>query len=199
MMAWDLGGNWSTELLRMRLALQLPVDRINELLPPYPGEKPLPDRRLRGAVSRTEARRRHRRPRRSTRRRRGGRRAAVGRRGRRLQQLGGRRPAHSTTGKPLLANDPHLKLTAPALWYFARLEAPGFKVAGATMPGLPLVVLGQNEHIAWGFTNTAPDVQDLYLEQLHPADANQVQTPDGWARSKTVEEMIHVRGKPDVT
>ena len=62
--------------------------------------------------------------------------------------------SRTTTGKPLLANDPHLKLSAPALWYFARIEAPGCKVAGATMPGLPVVVLGQNEHIAWGFTNT---------------------------------------------
>jgi hypothetical protein len=76
--------------------------------------------------------------------------------------------SHTTSGKPLLANDPHLKLTTPALWYFARLDAPGFKVAGATMPGLPMVVLGQNERIAWGFTNTNPDVQDVYLEQVNP-------------------------------
>ena len=107
--------------------------------------------------------------------------------------------SHTTTGTPLLANDPHLKLTVPALWHFARLEAPGFKVAGATMPGLPLVVLGQNEHIAWGFTNTGPDVQDVYIERVHPADANLVQTPDGWAPLKTYTEVIKVRGKPDVT
>ena len=98
-----------------------------------------------------------------------------------------------------MANDPHLKLTVPALWYFARLEAPGFKVAGATMPGLPLVVLGQNEHIAWGFTNTGPDVQDVYIERVHPADANLVQTPDGWAPLKSFTEVIKVRGKADVT
>ena len=101
--------------------------------------------------------------------------------------------------KPLLANDPHLKLTAPALWYFARLDAPGFKVAGATMPGLPGVVLGQNEHIAWGFTNTGPDVQDVYIERINPADPGQYQTPDGWARFSAVTETIKVRGAPDVT
>jgi penicillin amidase len=107
--------------------------------------------------------------------------------------------SHTTTGAPLLANDPHLKLTVPALWHFVRLEAPGTKIAGATMPGLPLVVLGQNEHIAWGFTNTGPDVQDMYIERVHPADANLVQTPDGWAPLKSFAEVIKVRGKPDVT
>jgi penicillin amidase len=105
---------------------------------------------------------------------------------------------HTASGKPLLANDPHLKLSAPALWYFARLEAPGLKMAGATMPGLPLVVLGQNERIAWGFTNTGPDVQDLYLEQANPDDPSQYRTPEGWARYETHEEVIKVKGKPDV-
>jgi penicillin amidase len=106
--------------------------------------------------------------------------------------------ARTTSGKPLLANDPHLKITSPALWYFARLEAPGLKVAGATMPGLPGVVLGQNEHVAWGFTNTNPDVQDLYLERVSADDPAQYQTPDGWARFDSLEETIKVRGAPDV-
>jgi penicillin amidase len=200
MMAYDLGGNWATELLRLRLALRLPVDRINQLLPPYPGEKPLPTAdyaalfralKLEGATATAAFD------------------DAV------LERLAAAAPlsgiegvgsnnwvlagSHTTTGAPLLANDPHLKLTAPALWYFVRLEAPGLRVAGATIPALPLVVLGQSEHIAWGFTNTGPDVQDLYIERVHPADANQVQTPDGWAPLKTREEVIKVRGKPDVT
>jgi penicillin amidase len=98
----------------------------------------------------------------------------------------------------LLANDPHLKLTAPALWYFARLEAPGLKVAGATMPGLPMVVLGQNERIAWGFTNTNPDVQDVYLEQIKPDDASRYRTPDGWAPFQSFDETIRVKGQDDV-
>jgi hypothetical protein len=106
--------------------------------------------------------------------------------------------SHTTTGSPLLANDSHLKLSAPALWYLARLEAPGIKLAGATMPGLPVMVLGQSEHIAWGFTNTGPDVQDLYIERVHPADADQVQTPEGWAPLKAFDEVIKVRGKSDV-
>jgi penicillin G amidase len=105
----------------------------------------------------------------------------------------------TTSGKPLLANDPHLKITTPALWYIARIEvagANGFKSAGATMPGLPMVVLGQNEHIAWGFTNTGPDVQDLYLERFKPDDPMQVQTPGGWQRVAGVSEDIRVKGAP---
>ena len=104
----------------------------------------------------------------------------------------------TTTGQPLLANDPHLKLSAPALWYFARLEAPGLKVAGATMPGLPLVVLGQNVQVAWGFTNTGPDVQDLYLERLDSGDPGRVETPEGLQPLTTFDEVIKVKGKPDV-
>ena len=106
--------------------------------------------------------------------------------------------SRTASGKPLLANDPHLKLSAPALWYFARLEAPGIKVAGATLPGLPMVVLGQNEHIAWGFTNTGPDVQDLYLEQVKADDPLSYRIPDGWARFETQADVIRVKGKPDV-
>ena len=83
----------------------------------------------------------------------------------------------SASGKPLLANDPHLGLSAPAIWYFAHLEAPkskaedgrvppAVKAIGATLPGLPFVVLGRTAKVAWGFTSTGPDVQDLYLEKI---------------------------------
>ncbi|MBC7938745.1 MAG: penicillin acylase family protein [Chitinophagaceae bacterium] len=194
MMAWDLGGNWNTELLRLRLSLVMPVERIQQLLPPYPGEGPMATldyaalyRSLKlGSPAQKQA----------------------------WQQMEDGAPAsgvegvgsnnwvlagsRTLTGKPLLANDPHLKLSAPALWYFARLEAPGLKVAGATLPGLPGVVLGANEHLAWGFTNTAPDVQDLYLEQLDPADPSRYRTPDGWAAFETVADVIKVKGQPDV-
>ncbi|MEW6705812.1 MAG: penicillin acylase family protein [Pseudomonadota bacterium] len=190
MMAWDLGGNWSTELLRLRLALKLPVQRINELIPPYPGEQPLASADyaslFRGLqLSDTLAQQ-----------------AMLGAPPSGVEGVGSNNwvvaGARTQSGKPLLANDPHLKLSAPALWYFVRLEAPGLKMAGATMPGLPLVVLGQNERIAWGFTNTGPDVQDLYLEQLHPDDPAQYRTPEGWARFELREETIKVKGKPDV-
>jgi penicillin amidase len=190
MMAWDLGGNWSTELLRMRLALKMPVERINQLLPPYPGDKPLATAdyatlfrslKVDGSL---------------------GRQALLSAPESGVEGVGSNNwvldGTRTTTGKPLLANDPHLKLTTPALWYFARLHAPGFNVAGATMPGLPMVVLGQNDQLAWGFTNTAPDVQDLYLERIHADDPAQYQTPDGWARFESFDEVIKVRGGEDV-
>jgi penicillin amidase len=110
----------------------------------------------------------------------------------------------------LLANDPHLGLSAPAIWYFARLQAPasraadgspvpGIDVIGATFPGLPFVVLGRTARVAWGVTNTGPDVQDLYLEQINPANPKQYKTPDGWADFKVRTEVFKVKGKPDVS
>ena len=74
--------------------------------------------------------------------------------------------ARSASGKPLLANDPHLGLTAPPVWYFAHLHAPGVDVIGGTLPGVPAILVGRNDRIAWGLTNTGADVQDLYLERL---------------------------------
>ena len=111
----------------------------------------------------------------------------------------------TASGKPLLANDPHLGLSAPAIWYFAHLEAPGLNAIGATLPGLPFIVLGRTAKVAWGFTNTGPDVQDLYLEQINPANPKQYRVPDGlvggqpvWADFKTRSEVIKVKGQPDV-
>ena len=113
--------------------------------------------------------------------------------------------SRSTSGKPLLANDPHLGLSAPAIWYFTHLEAPGVNAIGATLPGLPFVVLGRTQKVAWGFTNTGPDVQDLYLEQINPANPKQYRMPDGtvggssaWADFKTRSETIKVKGQSDV-
>ena len=186
MMAWDLGGNWATELLRMRLSLKLPVERIDELVPPYPGEKPLATADYAALFRGLKVDGRL------------GQQALLAAPPSGIEGIGSNNwvvhGSHTTTGKPLLANDPHLKLSAPALWYFARLEAPGLKVAGATMPGLPFVVLGQNERVAWGFTNTGPDVQDLYLERIKPDDAARYQTPDGWAAFETREEVIRIKG-----
>jgi len=77
--------------------------------------------------------------------------------------------AHTATGKPLLANDTHLELSVPSIWYQVHLTAPGWNVAGFTFPGAPLVVIGHNDRIAWGFTNNGADVQDLYIETFNPA------------------------------
>lgn len=106
--------------------------------------------------------------------------------------------SHSASGMPLLANDPHLGLNAPSLWYMARLRAPGLDVIGASMPGLPFIVLGRTAGVAWGFTNTGPDVQDLYLEQLDPTDPRRYRTPDGWAHFTERSVRIEVKGHPDI-
>jgi len=106
--------------------------------------------------------------------------------------------SRTVSGKPLLANDPHLGLTTPAVWYFARLRAPGLEVFGATLPGVPYVILGRNRKVAWGFTNTGPDVQDLYIERVNPGRPDEYQTPDGYARFETRTETISVRGADPV-
>src|SRR5204862_735204 len=73
--------------------------------------------------------------------------------------------ARTASGRPILANDPHLGLRTPSVWYLARLEAPGLSAEGATLPGIPTVIIGHNARIAWGLTSLEPDVQDLYLER----------------------------------
>jgi penicillin amidase len=100
---------------------------------------------------------------------------------------------HTASGKPLLANDPHLASSAPSIWYMIHLTAPGVRVAGVTAAGLPGVVIGHNDHIAWGFTNVGPDVQDLYLEKFDPNNPRRYQTPAGWQESQIRHEEIKVR------
>jgi penicillin amidase len=106
--------------------------------------------------------------------------------------------SRSATGKPLLANDPHLSFSAPSLWYLAHLQAPGLDVIGASMPGLPAIVLGRNQAVAWGFTNTGPDTQDLYIEEIDAANPAQYRMPDGFAPFTTRTETIKVKGEADV-
>ncbi len=103
--------------------------------------------------------------------------------------------SRSASGKPMLANDPHLGLSSPAIWYFARLKAPGLDAIGATLPGLPGVILGRNARVAWGFTNVGPDVQDVYIERVNPANPAQYQTPDGFANFSVRQESIAVKGQ----
>jgi penicillin amidase len=195
-MALDLGGNWGNEFARLVAARKLSTEQLWDLYPPYPGEKPATAVDLAKlyrdmGVYKNE----------------GGLKTSLS-----LPVLGepgfheGRGSnnwvvagSHTTTGKPLLANDPHLALSAPAIWYYAHLKTPTTDVIGASLPGLPFVVLGRNAHVAWGFTNTGPDVQDLYLEQIDPANPTHYKTPTGWQAFDTRTETIAVKGKPSVT
>jgi penicillin amidase len=99
----------------------------------------------------------------------------------------------TATGKPLLANDPHLPASAPSIWYMTHLSAPGLRVAGITAPGAPGIILGHNERIAWGGTNLGPDVQDLYREKFDPGNPRRYLTPSGWRETEVRHEEIKVR------
>lgn len=216
MMALDLGGNWGQEFARLSASQVLNHEQLWQLFPPYPGEKPattvdLPalyqqlgvyaTQTQTGAVSAPPAN-------------------ALAQWSadwvRDVGILEGKGSnnwvvpgSRTVSGKPLLANDPHLALSSPAIWYFAHLKAPagelpgGYKhpaldVIGATLPGLPFVVLGRTSGVAWGFTNTGPDVQDLYLEQLDASKPGQYRTPTGWAPFEERAETIRVKGQGDV-
>jgi penicillin amidase len=112
--------------------------------------------------------------------------------------------SRTATGKPLLSNDMHLTLRVPGIWYQTDLAAPApsgsFHVAGASLPGLPFVIVGHNDHVAWGFTNLGADVQDVFIEHLRGSGASQeFESADGaWHSVLHQSEVIHVRGKPDV-
>ncbi len=109
---------------------------------------------------------------------------------------------HTVSGKPLLSNDMHLALNEPNIWYMADLRAPGFHAAGVTLPGMPFVIAGHNEHIAWGFTALYGDVQDLYVEKLDGKGnyfvAGNAVLAGSWKPLTVDHELIHVRGLKDV-
>jgi penicillin G amidase len=104
--------------------------------------------------------------------------------------------AHTVTGKPLLSNDMHLGHQMPNLWYEAHLKSGNLDVAGVTLPGMPYVIVGHNQRIAWGFTNVGPTVADAFVENFNAQGA--YQTPQGWQQPEHREEVIHVKGKPQV-
>src|SRR5215471_12668904 len=104
--------------------------------------------------------------------------------------------AHTVTGKPLLSNDMHLGHQMPNLWYEAHLRSGSLDVAGVTLPGMPYVIVGHNQRIAWGFTNVGPTVTDVYLENVNAQ--GEYQTTTGWLQPQHRLEVIRVKGKPDV-
>lgn len=103
--------------------------------------------------------------------------------------------SRTNTGAPILANDPHLGVSVPAIWYLAEVDAPDLHVIGPTLVGLPGFPIGHNDHIAWGLTNVGADVMDLYREQPDPDDPGRVRRPDGWETLTEVVETIRVKGR----
>jgi penicillin amidase len=184
LLALELSGNYRNELLRARLALDFSPAQIQQLLPGYPKDGPVALANIAGLYRDLPLDR-----------------MLAG-----TPNLAGPTfasnnwvvdGAHSTTGKPLLANDPHLDFSIPGTWYLADLEAPGLSLAGATIPGTPLVVLGHNDRIAWGYTTTNADVEDLFIEKLDPAHPGRYLTPHGSAPFETRTEIIRVKGEAD--
>jgi penicillin amidase len=164
LMALDLSSNFREELLRARLATRLRPDQLADLWPDEPPSGPITLAELAGLpLDRLAAVLPEGPP------------PGIGSN---VWVAAGSRTA---SGSPLLANDPHLALQLPGHWYLAHLEAPGLAVIGATLPGLPFVVLGRNRDLAWGFTNTGSDTQDLFIERTDPADPGRYLTPDGSA------------------
>ncbi|ANU26467.1 penicillin acylase family protein [Planococcus versutus] len=101
----------------------------------------------------------------------------------------------TASGKPLLADDPHLGLSTPSIWYQMHLESPKQNVSGVIFAGVPGIILGHNEKIAWGVTNVGPDVQDLYIETPKPEDPTQFEYEGKWEKAEVRKEPIKIKDK----
>ncbi|KON88458.1 beta-lactam antibiotic acylase [Sporosarcina globispora] len=178
-MAYDLGGHWESQAFRYYLLQQFPEEKAYELFPSYPEEAPYIiekhnlnlEESFASAVTPPEFN------------------------GSNNWVAAGSKTA---SGKPILADDPHLSLSTPSIWYQMRLQSPGMNVSGVIFAGIPGIILGHNEHIAWGVTNTGPDVQDLYIEKRNPADKYEFLFNKKWEKAKVIEEPIKVKGKDPI-
>jgi penicillin G amidase len=203
MMAYDLGGNWHKELQRLELSQYLSTKQVWEVMPSFePGEpvtnvdfaKMYRELKVFNPAEKTPHVRPSNLP--ATELAHLDMPGATDGIGSNNWALSGK---NTVTGKPLLANDPHLGLSAPAIWYFAHLDAPGLKVIGGTLPGIPAVVLGRTDKFAWSFTNTNPDVQDLYIEKIDEANPGMYRGPDGPLPFKVRQEIIDIKNAPSLT
>ena len=187
-MAYRLSGNMTDELLRAHIAARLGPDAVVELVPPYDPTAPVivPHPVSEAALSSVPD-------------------LAYGFAktlgiGSNSWVVSGRR---TESGKPLLANDPHLGIQMPSVWYEIGLhcepvsvECP-YNVAGSSFPGAPGVIIGHNDHIAWGLTNLGPDVQDLFIERVNPENPNQYEFQGKWLEMEIIREEIRVAGEEE--
>lgn len=175
MFSWGLSGNWDLELLRVHLAAELGEEVAGRLLPPLSGHPTAPAAgRLAGDLLRELPR-----PPRGQ--------------GSNEWAIAGTR---TTSGKPLLANDPHLPVQQPGAWLELHLRAPGYEARGVAAPFAPGIVLGTTAHHAWGATNVCGDVQDLYLEHLNE-EGTAARYEDAWEPLTVHREEIRLRGSEE--
>lgn len=102
--------------------------------------------------------------------------------------------AHTSTGAPLLASDPHVEARLPGIFHVTHLVGGGLDAVGADLPGVPGIAIGHNASLAWGITAGLADVADVYVETMRPGSPAEYMTPDGWARAEVVIETIEVNG-----
>jgi len=190
-MAWDLSGNMDDELLRAHIAARLGTPAISALVPPYPDDYPvIVPHPLAGATLQ-----------------------AVPNAALEIHVLGAGEGLGSNnwviagsrteTGMPLLANDPHLGIQMPSIWYEIGLHCEPigpncpYNVVGVSFASSPGVIIGHNDHIAWGVTNLGPDVQDLFIERINPQNPNQYEYQGEWLDMEIVREEIRVAGEEE--
>ena len=194
LMALQLSGHLQDEVLRARTSLVLPDEaRLSDILPDMPGtgvtalpkyaalfDQPLPQY----AEAPTQRDPLHPVPPRGL----GG-----------ASNAWAAAPSRSASGGTILANDPHLGFTAPAIWYLARLELAAGGVIGGTIPGMPVVLAGRSATIGWGITSSYLDDQDLFIEQLNPNNPEEYRTPDGFKPFETRRSIINIKDAEPVT
>lgn len=188
MMALQLAGNWQEELLNARILALVGAERAAQRYPHYADGAPLtvpPGASYTPQIGEAALAHAH----------------AIrqffvdgGGQGSNAWAVSG---AHSASQLPLLANDPHLAITMPGLWYENHLSGGDFHVTGASVPGMPAVIIGHNEHVAWGITSGMIDTQDLYLERFDPADAAglRYEVRGEWQQAELIHETITIAGR----
>ncbi|MBI1884851.1 MAG: penicillin acylase family protein [Chloroflexi bacterium] len=184
LMSWSLAGNWDDEILRSWTVERFGAETMAELEPKYQPGKPLvipPGTEARGSGPDFHEDYEWA--------------AELVMAARAMSNNWVVAGEKSTTGKPLLANDPHLPLTMPSLWYEMHVESPEVKAAGVTLPGTPGVIIGHNERIAWGVTAAMVDWDDLYVERVNPEEPSQYEHNDEWEHGEVIREEIKVRGR----
>ncbi|MBU0726735.1 MAG: penicillin acylase family protein [Alphaproteobacteria bacterium] len=186
LMGLQLSGNWYAELARARLARHFTAEQIEELWTAEPAARHVPLSQTLQALDETRL-------------------AAIQSaapeaiRPRLASNIWALDGSQTESGRPLLANDPHLGLSNPGLWYLVRIDTPTRILVGATTPGVPLMLIGHNGKVAWGFTTTHSDTADIFIERLDPADPTRYLTPEGSATFESRKEIIRVRGGEPVT